>query len=76
MKEPISFPGILRGEESEANWTVWATKVPSPAPQNMPLQITQLRMSRSLSQTPGINYRNVGRTISLRHHNGNWLADS
>ena len=76
-REPVSFPGILRGGGVEANCTVRAIKVSLPG---MPSMFEYVEYSiESVSKPLPDNVYELsanGRTIAVRNKNGHWVSAS
>jgi len=74
-REPVSFPGILRGGGHEANCTVRATKVSLPGAPGV-LEYADRSIENVSKLLPDGLYELSahGETISVRNKNGFWLS--
>lgn len=76
-KEPVSFPGILRGAGQEANCTVRATKV-SLSGEPSVFACVNFSIKEVSKPLPDGDYELVahGKTVTVRNNNGHWLSAS
>ena len=76
-REPVSFPGILRGGGHEANCTVRAIKVSLPGMPSM-FEYVDYSIENVSKPLPDNVYELSanGKTITVRNQNGNWLSAS
>lgn len=76
MRKLVTFPGILRGEGQEAECIITATEVILPGTSVSALANYSItKVSKVLTEGRYQLFAR-GETTNIRHHNGNWLADS
>jgi hypothetical protein len=76
-REPVSFPGILRGGGHEGTCTVRAMKVSLPGKPSVFEFVNYSIENVSKPLPDGIYELSAnGRTIAVRNQNGNWLSAS
>jgi len=76
-REPVSFPGILRGGGHEANCTIWAINVSLPCKPSV-FEYVEYSIENVSKPLPDNVYELSanGKTIAVRNQNGNWLSAS
>jgi hypothetical protein len=76
-REPVSFPGILRGGGHEANCTIRAIKVSLPGKPSV-FEYVEYSIENVSKPLPDNVYELSanGKTIAVRNQNGNWLSAS
>ena len=76
-REPVSFPGILRGGGHEANCTIRAIMVSLPGKPSV-FEYVEYSIENVSKPLPDNVYELSanGKTIAVRNQNGNWLSAS